>query len=268
MQLQELDLAATYGPNSPGVHERRLVGKTGKMNFGADLWKTGRKALDVLEGALKDPSDYAGPQQWSDSLPSLAKKCEVFLDEDFFPSLCQLHDEGLMTCDGIKEAWPKYDYPAKVELMTRAMEPFRLVLPEEDFSALDIPVMAASAIIFRLDDALIADFCFGNGLDSVLLEISELVRHLNIESSNKEAIHAAMLAKAKKELASAGAAGRHAENRALKQDVFDWLDANPPKPRGKDAAAAAIAGGVVPVAFRTARKWIDEWENLPSTGTV
>ena len=72
----------------------------------------------------------------------------------------------------------------------------------------------------------------------------------------------------KKSLANAGAAGRHTENRAIKQDVFAWLDANPPKPRGKDAAAAAIAGGVVPVAFRTARKWIDEWENLPSTGTV
>jgi len=72
----------------------------------------------------------------------------------------------------------------------------------------------------------------------------------------------------KKAIAVRGATARHAENRAIKQDVFDWLDANPPKPRGKDAAAAAIAGGVVPVTFRTARKWIDEWENLRSTGTV
>ncbi|WP_287877869.1 hypothetical protein [Acidovorax sp.] len=72
----------------------------------------------------------------------------------------------------------------------------------------------------------------------------------------------------KKTIAVRGAAARHKENRAIKQDVFAWLDANPPKPRGKDAAATEIVGSVVPVTFRTARKWIDEWENLRATGTV
>ena len=71
-----------------------------------------------------------------------------------------------------------------------------------------------------------------------------------------------------KKFAKAGVTARHQENRALKQDVFTWLDANPPKPRGKDAAATAIAGGIVPVAFRTARRWIDEWEKLRATGTM
>lgn len=198
----------------------------------------------------------------------LAKECEAVLDEGFFPTLCQAHDEGLMVCDGLKEAWPEYDYPAKVELMARVMELWRLGLPKDSPLILDMPVMVASSIIFRLDDALIADFCFGNGLDSMLLDISNLARHLDRVPNNEEAIRTAMLAMAKKELASAGAAGRHAENRAIKQDVFAWLDANPPEPRGKDAAAAEIAGGVVPVAFRTARRWIDEWEKLRATGTV
>jgi len=71
----------------------------------------------------------------------------------------------------------------------------------------------------------------------------------------------------KKSLANAGAAGRHTENRAIKQDVFAWLDANPPKPRGKSAAATAIAGKVAPVVFTTALKWVNEWEKLRSTGT-
>lgn len=72
----------------------------------------------------------------------------------------------------------------------------------------------------------------------------------------------------KRTLSKAGVTARHQENRALKQDVFTWLDANPPKHRGKDAAATAIAGGIVPVAFRTARRWIDEWEKLRATGTM
>lgn len=57
----------------------------------------------------------------------------------------------------------------------------------------------------------------------------------------------------KRTLSKAGVTARHQENRALKQDVFTWLDANPPKHRGKDAAATAIAGGVVPVVSHCAQ---------------
>ena len=72
----------------------------------------------------------------------------------------------------------------------------------------------------------------------------------------------------KKSLAKRGANARHEENRAIKQDVFAWLDANPPKPRRKSAAATAIAGKVAPVVFTTALGWVNEWEKLRSTGTT
>ena len=70
-----------------------------------------------------------------------------------------------------------------------------------------------------------------------------------------------------KERQRAAASKLNTENRAIKQDVFLWLDANPPKPRGKSAAATAIAGKVAPVVFTTALKWVNEWEKLRSTGT-
>ena len=82
----------------------------------------------------------------------------------------------------------------------------------------------------------------------------------------------AMLPKAfeegKKTIAVRGAAARHAPTRDAKRTVFDHLDKNPPKPRGKDSAALAMAGTLVSEKFRTVRRWIDEWENLRSTGTV
>ncbi len=70
-----------------------------------------------------------------------------------------------------------------------------------------------------------------------------------------------------KERQRAAANKLHTENHAIKQDVFAWLDANPPKPRGKSAAATAIAGKVAPVVFTTALKWVNEWEKLRSNGT-
>lgn len=57
------------------------------------------------------------------------------------------------------------------------------------------------------------------------------------------------------------ASQRHAENRAMKQDVFAWLDANMPNFTSMDAAAEAIAGKVAPIKFRTARDWVGEWKS-------
>lgn len=94
----------------------------------------------------------------------------------------------------------------------------------------------------------------------------------NAELKNQQSKLVSLLPKAfeagKKSLAKAGASATHAETRAMKQDVFAWLDVNPPKPRGKSAAATAIAAKVAPVVFTTALKWVNEWEKLRSTGTV
>lgn len=61
------------------------------------------------------------------------------------------------------------------------------------------------------------------------------------------------------DIALVAANARHAENRAMKQEVWDWYKANEQNYRSMDAAAEAIAGKVAPVAFRTARAWIGEY---------
>jgi hypothetical protein len=43
-----------------------------------------------------------------------------------------------------------------------------------------------------------------------------------------------------KQAGKKGADVRHAEHRAMKTDVFAWLDANPPKPRGMDGPPVPI----------------------------
>lgn len=61
---------------------------------------------------------------------------------------------------------------------------------------------------------------------------------------------------------------RHAENHAIKDDVFKWLDSNMSAYKSIDAAAEAIAGKVAPVTFRTAQGWVGEWKKLRSAGTA
>lgn len=69
-------------------------------------------------------------------------------------------------------------------------------------------------------------------------------------------------ANARADLARAGAYARHAENRALKREAFAWLDLNRVKFPSMDKAAEALAGKIVPVAWRTARDWVAEWHKL------
>jgi hypothetical protein len=68
--------------------------------------------------------------------------------------------------------------------------------------------------------------------------------------------------------AKKAAAARHSENRAMKQEVFEWCDANMAKAPSMDTAASQVAGVVVPVAWRTVRDWMTEWKKLRSTGTA
>ena len=70
------------------------------------------------------------------------------------------------------------------------------------------------------------------------------------------------------ERAKAGAHSAHAENRAMKQDVFDWLDENFSTQKSMDAAADTIKElKLVPMMWRTIRDWVGEWKKLRSTGT-
>lgn len=52
---------------------------------------------------------------------------------------------------------------------------------------------------------------------------------------------------------------RHKEHHAMKKQVFEWCALEFQKHKSMDAAAAAVAGKVVPIKFRTARSWIGDW---------
>lgn len=62
---------------------------------------------------------------------------------------------------------------------------------------------------------------------------------------------------------------RHEENRAMKREVFNWLDANPPQKGELDKTADTIKElNLVPMAWRTIREWIGEWRKLRSNRTA
>lgn len=60
------------------------------------------------------------------------------------------------------------------------------------------------------------------------------------------------------EVARKAAHARNAENRALKNEAFKWLEENYDQCSSKDDAAEKLTR-VVPVVFRTARRYVTQW---------
>lgn len=59
----------------------------------------------------------------------------------------------------------------------------------------------------------------------------------------------------------------HRENREMKAEVLNWLDANMHSFKSMDKAAdAMIEKKIVPVTWRTLRGWVGEWKKLRSAG--
>ena len=73
---------------------------------------------------------------------------------------------------------------------------------------------------------------------------------------------------ARSSIARGAAAVRHAENRAMKQEVFAWCDQHMATVRSMDQAASVVTSTLVPVAWRTVRDWMTEWKKLRSAGTA
>ena len=95
------------------------------------------------------------------------------------------------------------------------------------------------------------------------LELREHLHHLTIGRFIELVLQNSIKAKQ-----SAAAIKRHQEHYAMKVDVFSWLDVNMHTFKSMDATAEAIAGKIVPLAFRTVRKWVKEYKDMQSAGRV
>ena len=95
------------------------------------------------------------------------------------------------------------------------------------------------------------------------LELREHLHHLTIARFIELILNNAVKAKQ-----SAAAIKRHQEHYQMKADVFDWLGSNMHNYKSMDATAEAIAGKVVPLAFRTVRKWVKEYKDMQFAGRV
>lgn len=105
-----------------------------------------------------------------------------------------------------------------------------------------------------------------DAIEAEFLAFDETIKR-GLDSASLMDFMALLEASFARDRAMVNAATRHAEHRAMKADVFAWLDSNMRRFKSMDAAAEAIAGKICPITFRTARSWVGQWKKLRSAST-
>ena len=264
-RLQAYDLSATFGDGQPGRIEKCLIDKDGEYHLDTQAWEAG----DVAYQGLKQiyPKGITEIE-----FEHLANDYLSMVCDDFYPIFLGRVEAGEIILrpigiDRFKATWADYGWCERLMFAYSTIDQ-GMAIGDDAVNPLDTVVPLV--LLKRLDSAVKAEFCDGNGLSDVILEIG-LLRDLLMPPKHVQRLYeAARAAREKldifKQARRKGADAIHAENRSMKADVFKWLDTNNTGSMTLDDIALTIAGKVVPLTFRTVRDYITEWKRLRSAG--
>ncbi len=263
-RLQAYDISATFGDGQPGRIEKRIVDEDGKRYLDSQAWEAGDVAYQCLKQLY--PKGITSIEFAKIANEYLSLACGVH-----YPEILKLAEAGNIQIlpngvEGLKKAWADYGWYDRVMFVFDYIE--RIIDLGASF---DNPMntVLPLALLERLDSAVISELCDGQGLTSAMLEIAKLRDRLEPPNYVQRAITNGREAQKKlDEFTQArrkGADAIHKENRAMKAEVFQWLDT---QARFKSIESAALAiTKHQPIAHVTARDWYKEWKKLRSAST-
>ena len=261
-RLTAYDISATFGDGQPGRIEKRLLDKNGKHYLDSFAWEAGDIAYQGLKQIF--PNGITGTE-FVDS----SKEYYFLVRDDLYPLILGRAEAGTITIEprgvaGLKEAWASYDWCERVMFAFTFID--ELPTDDGDFQN-PLNTVLPLVLLQRLDDAVIAEIMDGHGLPGTMLEIASLRDRLQPPKHLQKVIQKLQFkldtfAHARRK----GADAIHAENRAMKAEVFIWLDSITPSFTVIEAAARAIVKQQ-PIRHDTARNWFKEWKKLRSAST-
>lgn len=258
------DLTATFGDGQPGRIKKCIVDKYGKHHLGPQAWEAGDVAYQCLKQFHPTGID-AG------EFTQLANEFLAMVSNEIYPAVLglaeagrlELHPHGL---EGLKAAWAAYDWCERVIF---GVDFFDSVMASDTDFDNHLGLALSLVLLERLSDAVIGDFLDGSGLADAMLEIGSLRDRIVPPGHVQRITEASRAAQDKldrfKQARRKGADTLHVENRAMKADAFQWLDAQSSF-KSIESAATAITKQQ-PIAHVTARDWYKEWKKLRSAGT-
>lgn len=228
-KLQALDLSASFGPNLEDKELRRLIDTNGYSRLDQHQWSIAARAVQVISEALRvEGAPPLTASELADALPVVADEGVQFLDEEFYPTLLEMFDTGKIVANAGKadlvEAWSEYELPEKVELFTQMLGANGVAIFQVPSLIPFVQRLAATALLYSLDDAMIAEFLDGRGLPTVLRLVERLSAHIEPPHNMLAMIRTAKQM-ALSERGADAALSRHGEsNNARAWVQSEWLE--------------------------------------------
>ncbi len=155
---------------------------------------------------------------------------------------------------------------AGIENILIAREKHEMLRAQAVMNAISDYVQAADpkreAVALPVSKAFPAGVHLMSAIDNLQQAVAE-----NLDHSSIGAFIELIVANAESAKQTAAALKRHADNHALRDEIYAWMDANYKKGMALDDAASIISEKIVPLKWRTVRDHLTAWRKLRSTGT-
>ncbi|MFM9926924.1 hypothetical protein VLK31_28335 [Variovorax sp. H27-G14] len=207
--MQAFDPKASFEGGSPGCAAERVIDFDGKERLDRTVWEAGLVAYEFLKTNCEDAISPDGYRHWVAS-------AKEFLTNDFYPDFLVMLRDGRAGLSGgsledFQTWWAEYDWVQQLEAFLGLVEHGRTHMaatsPEADW----FKGYVAIALLWRIDDAVISDFCDGRGLIENVVAIMNLRNLLSSQTPHAMSAEAAIEV-ARKRFAKSGAAAKLAKD--------------------------------------------------------
>jgi hypothetical protein len=223
------DFERTYAEQSEGRANEEVLNGRGERLLGMWIWRAGDEAIRILRQSIETGESRPVPNAAvAEILDSAVADANEFLCRDFLPTFLEQVREGrIVTGDVrpemIESIWREYGVESRARLFLQMVYANPLALADNQDFVPFVQRIAAVCTLRRVNDAAIAVFLDGRGLDEASADVEWFRKYMSPPTEMLDAISAAKKM-ALSERAAANAARGHAPRNEARQWIWtEWM---------------------------------------------
>lgn len=220
------DFERSFGEQSEGRTDEEVLDEKGRRLLGMRMWRAGDEAIQILRRSIDTADDGPGTiAAVSKIMDEAVRLTNDFLCREFFPPFLEMVREGRIITGEvpahlIERTWQEYDVASRARIFFQVtyVSPLALEGPESADFLEFVYRMAAVCTLLRVNDAAIAAFLDGRGLDEAGADVEWFQGYMRPPTNLL-----ATIASAKRMAISERAAANAARAHAPRIEAREWI---------------------------------------------
>ncbi len=162
-KMQFYSIGKSFGVGSKGRKLHQIVNTSGSTKLlGKSLWEAGDKAYSVLKTAIQQENEFPGnlDDNIDDVIGDFIVQADDFLCRDFYPSMLEMIDQGMIglsngdRADFVK-AWAAYELPDRFMTFSQIIDGNPLAFKDSSDFVPFVCRLAAVSVLALIDEAVL-----------------------------------------------------------------------------------------------------------------